>query len=274
MGNKTINGIKTRLDSALNELRDCMNKINATTEQYKPVVKSEFSQTTNQMQWFISNIPEIEPEIEVNVGGILNKLRSAIDQAVYAMAIIGNKGVEPIDKHNVCFPIYTDECDFENKISKGKAFKKNFDNAVISMMRDLQPFHGYKGLCPIDHPLQALKFLSNHDKHRQSLSLNIRPVGFDWDLKTVNGRTARINPKDSLHIEPEPYENGQIFARLDWPDGWSPTFNTLQFYLDYIFETTPRYPISHLGSIYLYVEIEVFEKRFMPYLERNQHRLK
>lgn len=274
MGNKTINGITARLDSALNDLRGCLDSINETTKQYKPEVSSKFDQETKQIQWFIKNIPDIEPKLEVELSSILLNLRCAVDQAVYSMAIIGNKGAEPIDKRNVCLPIYTEECDFENKISTVKAFKKNFDNAVINMIRDLQPFHGLGKLSPSDHPLEVLKFLSNHLKHRSALILYTLPIGMACQNITAEGLKNAKAIKDSMIIEQGPFDNNQIFARLECPDNWEKKLNTVQFCFDYAFETTPKYYVSQLGLIYHYVKEEVFEKRFMPYLERNQHRLK
>ena len=105
--------------------------------------------------------PKAAPPIEIALmaGDILHNARSALNHAVYGLAVAHCPTLSNRERSNLQFPIVGDLSDFKNERRRGRLLGVPARHRTV--IRRLQPYHG-------GHPNSALKLLTdlnNTDKH-------------------------------------------------------------------------------------------------------------
>jgi len=122
-------------------------------------ISVEEHRTREGMLFILEPKREIPLTVSVDVGKIIQALRSSLDIAI--SSIVRSQG--GTNSRNIYFPIFPTENDFSKSVKKLSPF---LNTRELSVLEHAQPFNGN----PI---FLALKEMSNTDKHVQLLSLDI-----------------------------------------------------------------------------------------------------
>jgi len=125
------------------------------------------------------------------LGDFTNNLRGALDNMVYEIAFIDQRGQSV---SGTAFPIATDEADFDGKNLQARI--KALSKPHRAVIKGLQPYHGWNGQGD-RHPLYVLADLSNDDKHRVVQPALIAPTEFKRQFPH-HGTNCRVDRKRGL----------------------------------------------------------------------------
>jgi hypothetical protein len=138
---------------------------------------------TVDVRWVFNEIEPHPREWPLVLSDMVNNLRSALDYAVWELAI-RDSGAVPERASSISFPVCTTAGEFE---AAAKSRLSALSSSSLERVRSVQPFAEPPpvGLDCSDHPLALLHHLSRLDKHRQ-LHI-VRPmlaafeIGFERD---------------------------------------------------------------------------------------------
>jgi hypothetical protein len=159
------------------------------------------------------------------IGDIVSNYRAALNYAAYELVRAG-RTPSRCDERGVQFPIVVpDEHPSAAAFLGRRIHKRNLPGVACKHLRVISPFQPYPGRRRGRWPLDALRVLSNGDKHRHPLltAQVARIVGVVSEPRKdgmgapfmpfkVKPLTGRFAPKPGTHI-----------ARLDWAPGFHPT---------------------------------------------------
>jgi hypothetical protein len=149
----------------------------------------------------------VDPDWALRAGEAVHNLRSALDHLVFAASKRPNNRTQ--------FPIYVDRCEFE-VLSKRQI--PRIPPAMRAVIEEAQPFddpygHGW-------HPLEALRVLSNADKHRDLATVvaAVRqewlgvPDGADvrWEKYATNAELADVETHISTYVVTYPADSERV----------------------------------------------------------------
>lgn len=98
------------------------------------------------------------------VGDAVQNLRSALDHAVYRLAIASSKSDPPPDERSIEFPIFKEEKGQGGFLARGRPKIAGIDPKAAAVIEGLQPF---KAGNYAEDPLWLLQELNIVDKHRR-----------------------------------------------------------------------------------------------------------
>lgn len=171
---------------------------------------------------------------------LLNNLRSALDHAVWELAI-RNAGPTPPNAASIAFPVCVDAAEFDRRAQRCLAALAPDDVAKVER---LQPYLDCPpDLSPTDHPLLLLHDLNRLDKHRTL------PLVRRW-VNSFEVTFERRPPNaEVVYSEAPVLEAGALLARVSferppWPVGLDVT-RTIA-HMEGIAETelTPAMPLG------------------------------
>ena len=117
-----------------------------------------------EVEYVYSELEQFPDNWSAILADLLNNLRSALDHAVWEVAV-RNVGSEPANPTAICFPICATVEDFDRQCKRALG---SLTAAQIERVRSVQPFSDPPpaGLSIEDHPLLMLHHLNRIDKHR------------------------------------------------------------------------------------------------------------
>ncbi len=194
--------------------------------------------------------PHVSPPIEIalTAGDILHNARSALNHAVYGLAVAHCPTLSNRQRGNLQFPIVGDLNDYRNERRRGRLV--GVPAKYRTIIHRLQPYHGLE-----NKPLKLLTELNNTDKHHflNVVAGGVRQAEFGYP----SGRLSSVKWADSPFLK----EPGDEIARVTLRPLASPT--QLDFAPEWILSvegkgvgSEPPEPARHLlGRIVVGVEL-------------------
>lgn len=198
-----FSGARALIDSAKDHLRDLADTVSATVNDDCTTVVAEVdkdSRSTFYKLRVVANVPE---RASVRVFNVATELRAALDQAVYAAAILINPN-RP-DPKNTAFFVAETQAGFEN--ARDGQYGLHVPYEVRTTMTGLQPYVGGRG-----EALANLNEVMNVKDHRRLLAF--RPT-----ITALRG-SAAFHPDDGSFANSLPEYTGvasnevEIWARV------------------------------------------------------------
>lgn len=190
--NPTLEGSKLRIKRAgdhiyaLGELEKELVGIDPTTIPTEPAqppeVQPDGSIATFSPGFRIPDLPTVtNPLWSIVLGEAVYNLRAALDYLIYSLAHL-DSGQE---QDGTQFPICTKTEYFQDEIRKGHL--RGLDSLHVTAIERLQPY-------PSGHWLQALRDISNPDKHRHLIStLSAGGGTIEMSGMTIGGAQADVS---------------------------------------------------------------------------------
>lgn len=125
------------------------------------------------------------PHLGLVFGEVVHSLRSALDHVVYELTRDNIKNLPRKDRYEALrrssFPICTTTAQWERD---PECFNGGLDKAgsvvpdALAVIKGYQPFSGFAGQAPENHPLALLRSLDNRDKHRKLVVMASTALAF------------------------------------------------------------------------------------------------
>jgi hypothetical protein len=155
-----LDGAFRQLARAKERLKDLELRRETLRQGQEAVMRPKFNRTRTRVSYVL---PNPIPELSVDVGEVLQALRSSLDYLIRGLSILDSDGRKP--KHKTQFLIEDCEQIFEKRI---KTRLEGLSDEHIACIRDLQPYKG----CEWTGRLRDL-----NDWHKHNEPVNITSTG-------------------------------------------------------------------------------------------------
>jgi len=203
------------IDIKINKSKNLLNEIKKSIYEWISLneihLKHFYSDDKLAFQLIVESfIPPPLDEWSLNIGIIINLLRSALDNLAFALSRL--KTDPPIKPKQIYFPI----CDTLKKFNEAKKYMSQMDKSASQLIEALQPFQrdGSPENGTIDSDLLLLlQKLNNYDKHQIPCTAEITLDNFNCNFST-NVENIDITEKGNTIINNVPLKNGAIILEL------------------------------------------------------------
>lgn len=178
--------------------------------------QQEYRPLLHCIVWTITDVQPTNVEWGLIVGDVFNNLRSALDHAAWELVNAGrwpSAKLSEIQLDAIGFPICTTRKAFNEAIrspssSRDRRKLPGLRREQLAVIRKVQPYLRPAGA--ERHPLWAVQYISNRDKHRTVQATGLRP--FDLDL-TVGAVTDFVPNRKWMPATPIRAEDGAEVLR-------------------------------------------------------------
>lgn len=210
-----LDEVERRLDSIAERLRRAERQAQQLEAQVGDLYGPDSYELVRELHdkgrkhvYRIQGLPNVPQDWSLDLGEILYRLRSALDQAVNAAGLCHalRTGGAWADKAE--FPVYWDRAEYANK---GRKKIGTVDPHVLRVIEDAQPL---RLLYPKRDWLWLTHDLNNIDKHRRIHILIISVDAAGYAIPYVSGH-GYVEPLDWM--KRKPIQNGDVVLRYTFP---------------------------------------------------------